>query len=476
MSRNILGLPSSDKYIDAGQDLGSIRRKTFIKYPNRGMSLTGIISLLQGESLSHVTLSWFEDYFRYLGSTTRGTNPITKTAPSTGDADDGTVADAASLGNIATSNYIKVNSVLDYRIGQIVAFDPSGTNAQFRVTAVTIGVADAEAKGYLTVTPVRALASYSASLYAAGANVNVIATAYGQGSTATSPLGTKIPLEIKNTVQILRTPMRFTREQMKTPMRFDKSGPYKLAGREKLIEHYCSMENCLLFGQRSGARRTVLNSKDSSNDVDGKEMVYTMSGILEYLKLYDAGSTGLTINGSTYAPYYHKSAVTDDADEAKRYITNSDGLMSYDRLEDWVGRANDIGARSSPERLAICGQNVIKAINKMARNESTQIISNKDSVYGMNITTISMSTGDVHFTTHPLFNKQFGMENAMFICDPSNMMIRDMCKTELRTDIQDKKSLLKEDEFLSEFSLEFRSVESNVFVKNAGTYSASAAY
>ena len=471
MATSILGLPSSDKFKTAGTDLGSIRRKTFMTYPQAGMTLTGLISLLDSESLSHVDYYHFEERFRYLGSTTRGTSPITKSAPSTGDADDGTVSDGTSLGDITTANYIKVASTEDYRVGQIVSFDTAGSNLQFQITAVTRGVSDVALLGYLTVRPVRALGEYTASKYAAGAYAPVIATAYGQGSTVGTPLGTRIPQKIQNGTQLIRTPMKFSLEAMKTPMTFDSSGPYKLEARRKIQEHFCQMEAAVLFGRRSGARRTVLNSADSANDSDGAEIVYTMSGLLEFLQLWDAGSTGLTINGSTYAPYDHKAITTDDTDPDKRFITNAAGTVNYTLLEDWVTRSNTTSARTTSDRIGICGNAAMSAINKMARNETSQILSQKDSVYGLNITTLLFPTGNLHLVTHPLFNdKMFGLNNSLLIADPTNMSIRPFFETDLRTNIQNKKSLVREDEYVTEFGLEVHNTESNVFIKNCGTY------
>jgi hypothetical protein len=473
MATSILGLPSTDKFNTAGTDLGSIRRKTFLFYPQAGMTITGLSSLLDSEPLSHVDYYFHEERFRYLGSTTRGTNPLTKTAPSTGDANDGTVADTTSVSNIATANYLKVASTADYRVGQIVSIDPAGSNLQFQITAVTVGVADASLLGYLTVRPVRAIAAYSGTDYTAGTYLPVIATAYGQGSTVGKPLGTRIPQKIGNTVQLIRTPMKFTLEQMKTPMTFDASGPYKLEARRKIQEHFCQMEAAVLFGKRSGARRTVLNSADSGNDSDGSEIVYTMSGLLEYLRLWDAGATGLTIDGSSYAPYDDHAAVTEDTDPEKRFITNSSGVVNYTLAEGWMLKANTTSARTTSDRIGICGNNVLTAFNKMARLETNQILAQKDSVYGLNITTFLFPTGNLHLVTHPLFNdKMYGLQNSLLICDPTNLSIRPLLDTDLRTEIQNKKSLVREDEYVTEFGLEVHNVESNVFIKSCGTYEA----
>ena len=471
MSTNILGIPSTDKY--SGSDLGSLRRQVFTKYPNRGMSLTGILSLVDTEKVNHVKISWFEDYFRYWGSTTRGTNPLTKTAPSTGDADDGTVATTTEVSDITASVYMKVASTVDYRLGQIVSIDPSGINLQFRVLAVTRGAASDVLKGYLTLQPVRAIASYVGTNYTAGTQLPVVASAFGQGSTVTKGLGATIPEEISNYVQLFRTPMQFTIEALKTPMRFDKSGIYAREARKKVQEHMCALEAAILFGKRSASRRTVLNSLDSSNDSDGKEILYTMSGLVELIQAYDAGSTGITVDGATYAPFAHKSAALTDDDEEKRLITNSDGLMTYDRLAEWMRRANSSSAQVTTDRLGICGQKVVMALNKMARNETSQILATKDKVFGLDMTSVLLPTGTLHLVTHPMFNSQFGMANSLLICNPSEMQLRPMIDTQLRKNIQNKKSLLREDEFVTSATLETHSIDSNVFVKNCGTYQAS---
>ncbi len=473
MASTILGLLTTDKIRAQGDYLGSRRRKVIELVQPNGFSLAGLTALVPVEALSSTELYWHETRHTLPSVVTRGTAPLTKTAPSTGDANDGTASDNTSVGSVGTSNYLKVASTVNFRVGQVITVKPTGANEQWRVIGVTRGVADEALLGYLTLRPVRALASYTAANYAAGELVAIIGDAHGQGGSSTAGLGYKRPIELKNTTQILRTRLELPYETIADgSLIYDKAGLAPSRKRQAAIEHFGMMDACMLFGKRSAnSSGYTLSASDSDMTV---EFVSTMGGVFEQMKLYDAGSTGLTINGATYAPYSHKSIITDDKDSRKRFLTG-DGTVSFDLLEDWHVRACATVARATPDRLVITSNKVMRAINKLARKSTNQDLTPTDTDYGFQVRNVVTAVGTLHFVTHPLWNdpnNTYGLQDSMLICDPTSWKLRPLIDTTFRENIQPADKLTRWDEWLTEMSMEFFGIESNVFIGNCSTFAA----
>ena len=96
MADSILGLPSSAKFAAEGDRFYNHRRKILHSYPNGSSPLTGLLSMIPEEKTNDSLFFWYEKKYVSPVALLRGTAPGTKTAPSTGDADDGTAADAGA--------------------------------------------------------------------------------------------------------------------------------------------------------------------------------------------------------------------------------------------------------------------------------------------------------------------------------------------------------------------------------------------
>lgn len=464
MADRILGLPTTDKLRNVGAYFGDHRRTVLWLCTNAGLPLAGLTSMIPGDSISDVTCTWYEKRYTTPGSTTRGTNPLTSTEPSTGDADDGTVASGTLA--VATSYYLKVNSIVDYSKGTIISLLPNGVNTQFRVTAVTSGVSDTLVNGYLKLNPVRAV-TYASGTYTAGTVVAVVGDAHGEGTSSTAGLGLKYPYPITNYAQFFRTSYSLPETTIRVPQIYNKEGPWRDRSRDAAVEHFGKIEAAVLFGRRSlSTTSPVLSASDSDMSY---ETVGTLGGLFEQMALYDAGSTGLTINGATYAPYAFKSAVTADSDPRKIVIANSAGTVSYDNLSDWFVRANTTVRRTSGDRMGITSNYVMQIINKMARQESMSELKMESTDYGFDVTTLILPTGKLHLTTHPFWNdpsNRYGLKNSLLICDPQSMRMREFYPTKKCENIQSNDSTTRKDEFRSLFTVEYDGIESNVFIQN----------
>lgn len=465
MGDTILGLPTTKKLDDAGLVFNAYRRRLLRVFPNGGCSITGLVSMLKGEEVSDPTFITYAKYWNFPETATRGTNPLTKTAPSTGDADDGTVATSTETNATSGVVYLKVATTKFFRPGVVIQV--GSNNNQYRITSVTKGVADESLLGYVTANPVRAV-TYTGTQYTAGTKVLAISTAMGEGASGTgmTPLGYLKPISWQNQTQIFRTPVTFTGSVLQQGAKFDVTGIYQDRCKDQLLEHALQMETAFLFGKRSITTRASFDS--SQEDLT----VRTTGGIIEQLTLWDAGSTGITIDGATYAPYNHQSAQTSDSDDEKRIITNSAGTFTVDSFNTWMERLYRYSTNKTRDRIAFCGSGAIKAMHTMLRKNGEFEVKLGDEAYGFGFNTIKTPFGNLHFTEHPLFTKMSNYRNSALIIDPNAHRIRPLTgrDTKLLKNRQPNDADYRKDEYLSEVGFEHLGIETSMLINNLTTY------
>jgi hypothetical protein len=467
MPIEILGLPSSDKFQALGDRFNDHRRKILHSYPNGKAPLTGILSLLPEEVTNDAIYIWYEKRYQSPKTTMRGTARLTKTAPSTGDADDGTAADTGAT-TIATTLYMKVASTQDFKIGQIVRTDTTGV--LFRVNAITRGVADPTLLGYLTVNLVRAATFGTvANDFPNGGIARIIGSAYGEGASGSNVVSTgfKRPYRIENTTQIFRDSFTFPGSVLKMGLKYDKEGPYKEKAKDTVVDHMTSIERSLLWGRRS---TTSLASYDSNQE---NLSVRTFSGIIEFLELWNAGSDGLSIDGATYAPYNFKPATTSDTDDDCRIIANASGTISVNKFNVWAERVGRYHTNKTNEKLVLIGSGALIALTELFRRNSTFQVKVGEKAYGLSVTQIITPFGTFNLVTHPLFNEDPVMTYWMLFLDVWNLKYRYLTDrdTRLLTMRQNPGDDFRKDEFLTECGLELWQPESHMLVKNVRNYS-----
>ena len=89
------------------------------------------------------------------------------------------------------------------------------------------------------------------------------------------------------------------------------------------------------------------------------------------MKLWDAGSDGLAIDGSTYAPFDKYSPATSDSDDRKRVIENTSGVITRRNWNVWSERVGRYNSNNSNEKLVLCGSTAINTMHDMFAREST---------------------------------------------------------------------------------------------------------
>lgn len=455
MPQTILGLPTTEQMLDAGLVRKSQRRGIIRAFPQGGAPLAALLAWAKNEPIGGPLHSWTEKTWIPPRCLARGTAPATSTAPTTGDADDGTaLANNASI-TTSTEIYIKVDSVGLLAVNDVIHLPKWGVTA--RIIEITRGATVGSEKGYLKVLALRAFTYLSANALEADDMIDVVGSAYSEGSTTSNGRGFRLPITVSNQTQIFRESFEFTGTALKTETEFDKTGIYREKATDAARDHFVKIEKALLFGQRS-----------TTIDAGTNREIRTMSGVLEFLKLYDAGKTGLTIDGETYAPYKHKSAVTVDTDPEKRYVLNADGKVSLDRFERWLMSINLYFNSKTSERLCLCGSNVVRTIGKLLRTQGSYTWQVGQEVMGFKFNRLVTAFGDVVFVTHPLFNENAEYRNSALFLDLWALNYRPVVDRDshVRKNIQDAKFDGREDEWLGEATLEFWTPANNLFVKN----------
>jgi hypothetical protein len=467
MAESILGLPSSKKFADESDRFYNHRRKILHIYPSGGAPLTGILSMLPEEPVNDSIHIWYEKRYKSPQAALRGTNPVTTDAPSTGDANDGTnVTNGAKA--ITTDFYFKVDTTRDLKVGQQFIIDTQ-SDLMFWITAVTRGVSAEATNGYITARLVRAATFGTiATIYAASTVIRVVGTAYGEGQSGsgTGQAAFKRPFAIQNTTQIFRDKMEFPGSVLKMGLKYDQTGPYKERAKDLVIEHMTGIERALLWGRRATVSRASFDSSQEALSVRH------MSGIVEFLELWDAGSTGLSVDGATYAPYSFKTADSADTDDTKRVITNSTGVVTVRKWNEWAERVGRYHTNRTKDKLVLCGSGAILAMADMFRHNTQMKVVEGDKMYGLDFMTLITPFGNFHFVTHPLFNEAAAYRYYALILDIWSLRFRPLLDrdTRLLKNRQNPGDDLRRDEYLTEGSLEFWAPEQHMLIKNVRYY------
>jgi len=467
MADSILGLPSSAKFAAEGDRFYNHRRQILKSYPNGSSPLTGLLSMIPEEKTNDSLFFWYEKRYVSPVALLRGTNPATSAAPSTGDADDGAVIVAGAFA-ITTDTYFKVNTIKDIKPGHILRNSVNG--ALYQVNAVTKGAATDVLLGYVKVRLIRAYTVVTvATEFAVGTRLEVVGSAYGEGQSGTGLSNTafKRPFAVQNTTQIFRDQFDFPGSVLQMGDKWDSTGAYKEKAKDTIVEHMTSIERALIWGQRSTNTRA---SYDSAQET----LTYrTMSGIVEFLQLWDAGATGLQIDGATYAPYSFKSAATLDTDDGKRVIANAAGTINPKIFNTYAERAGRYHTNKSNEKLVLCGSGALIALVDMFRGNSMFQVKYGETAYGLTLHTLTTPFGNFHFATHPLFNEHPTMRYWMLFLDIWSLKYRPLGDrdTRLLKNRQNNGDDFRRDEYLTESGIEFWFPENNLLIQNVQSYS-----
>lgn len=242
-----------------------------------------------------------------------------------------------------------------------------------------------------------------------------IGNVFAEGTGA--PIATtRNPTKDNNYVQIFKT----TYEMTNTAKGIDNlrtGDPLKNDKKRKMFDHSISLEWAFLFGRKS--ETAGLNGKPKR----------TTAGLRQFIK------TNVTVFG--------------DGTGGRPILTEDSFSAAVMPVFNWNTGAGD-------ERLILCGNTALNALNKLARNSAGTQINHTESVkvYGMNLQRWTLPQGSFYLKTHPLLNNHPIYTASMFVLDPSSIKYRYLRDTNFKDNIQNNDSDTQKGMWLTEAGLE----------------------
>lgn len=459
----IFGLSSTADY--EAYRSKNYRRSVQYSYPKGKAPLMGLLSLMSEEYTNDPEFSHWE--YRYTLPKTLTASQGSSKGPikSAADADAG---DPITL--VADTEYIFcVDDATIFREGKVVEISLLDTSAAtHRVTGVVTAITDRS--GTPNKIKVRVLDGYTA-LTNGITNENVdrafraIGSSFAQGRSNVTGEYVKLPTKFTNLTQIFRTPFSLPRTAIKAPLDYDKSGPYKHKAKIAALDHMVDMEMALMFGKKDSYTKPI-SSGDEAVATTGEGMIQTLTGgLLYYLEQWEMAAS--PYRGAT------STAITADSDDNKRIIENTGGTIDEDTYDGYVERAFRKTNNVSNEKLVLCGNGALLALNQMWKSKTN--LNSKlpmTETYGMDIVSSVTPFGTLHYKTHPLFNEDDDWRFNMLIVDVNNIKYRPLSDsdTKLLTQRQANDADHRKDEYLTEAGFEVWFPESHMLIKNVQSY------
>jgi hypothetical protein len=295
-------------------------------------------------------------------------------------------------------------------------------------------------------------------------NIAAIGTATPEGDRANAG-GVKFPVDLYNQTQIFRTSIGpWTRNALKMGMKWDKTGVYKKAAREAQVRHSVMMELAFLFGE---FKTDMTTTKDGFTMPERK-----LGGLMWYLDQWDKGNTD---NGGlfNYRPGEADLSSVDWRDyDQKRHINLAGGNVTLEEWDELMRRLFLYNSSIGFEKLALCDTIFLHRFNQAAKKNGMVVRSynEKDTTYGMQITTYETENGIIHFKTTPVFNENPMFQSSAMIVDLGSMAYRPYqdSDTTLLKNRQPNDADYRLDEWMTEAGLEIEFPERSMYIENLG--------
>lgn len=459
---------TSDVATHAAQNM---RRQIFYTTPGGSAPLAGLLSLVDPEETDGPEFSWFEQrYAEKVGksrshdgivlpfrnvTTASAVNPLPVTA---GQSLRVWVSINENISNWVVGERVIIHQACTGTGSPKTYVDLSGT-----INALGSGVDAANTYFDITVDTTVSLINSVSTDYV-GYTVQSMGKPQSEGSLAGDARRPVWPVNPGNYCQIFRKKFGFTRTQLAQPAFWDRNGFYDRELRDTGNAHLAEIDNALMFGTRN---KTSVTGDDGGTPSVKREM----GGILWFLQEWEKA------NGGTFTYRPNMSAATAITDDDKLIIPAPDGAFTAAQWEMIEERAFRMCQTASMEKLVIGGAGAIAAALKGYDGRITiQRSSLKDELkLEYKFTTVETRHGTLHFATHPRFTRLPGLRHSAFILDLANIKLRPLvgADTHLREEIQANDFDGRQDDFLSELSLELRNPESCMYLTNVRSVASS---
>jgi hypothetical protein len=444
------------------QRFNNARRRLAWENPTGMSPLMAFLSMIdQTEETNVPRFEGYEERFKSPRSTTVAANSVGPFVTVTGEAiaDSGTgmtIADGATF-------YLRVKVAEEFRTRDILwanALTVASGRKSRRAVITSINTED-------NTLTLRAIEDWS-GVRNTSANVNInvasIGTTSPEGDRANAG-GVKFPVDTYNQTQIFRTTIGpFTRTALKAGMKWDKTGIYKKAAKEAQVRHTIQQELSFLFGE---FKTDMVATKEGFSMPERK-----MGGLVWYLDQWDRGSIA---NGGlfNYRPGEADLTNVDWRDnDQKRHINFNGGNITMDEWDELMRRLFLFNSSSGFEKLGICDTNFLHNFNSFAKRAGLVVRSynEKDTTYGMHITSYETQAGVLHFKTSPLFNENPMFRNGCIIADLGSLTYSPLqdSDTRLLTNRQPNDADYRFDEWVTEAGLNVEFPERSMYLENLG--------
>lgn len=451
----ILGLVSGQNFQDEGWYNRTNRRRIFRDFPTGHFPLTGFLSLMETEAADSYKFGWPEKRMP-VPRTTVGTGaaPFSPTGSNTAIASPMTFTEGTVYRCVvADANQFMPNQQIYFdelplssgtgSIQGLVTAIIDNTHVEFRIIETQAGV----------LNTANLITGGTAG--PCGAKVIVIGNANAEGGRSGSGRFYP-PIDAENFTQIFRNAFEFTATALKIPAEFSETGIYAESAEDALRDHMVEMEMAFLFGKRG---IQIVTGEDGR-----ARPRRTTGGIIWYLEQWEKAD-------SIYRGGSGAAAVTDNSDDEKRII-KTDGSLTFAEFDSYVERAFRCTNTKTFEKLVVCGNKFLGAVNNYLRSTATL---NKDfsvqKVYGNDVVTWISPWGTLHFKSHPLFNLQPNLIKDGLIVDVNRLRFRPLNDrdTTLLENRQENDVDGRKDEWLTEAGLEVNLPESHMYIRNLTT-------
>tara|TARA_R100000808_G_scaffold119_3_gene876 strand:- start:7841 stop:9256 length:1416 start_codon:yes stop_codon:yes gene_type:complete len=282
--------------------------------------------------------------------------------------------------------------------------------------------------------------------FSAGANAQVIGSAFAEGSTA--PTGWEDALyDREGYCQIFKTAMNlFSGTAMATKYR-GIADEYKRVWTEKLMEHKMDLEQAFLFGIGSANGGAAGGTADEQGVTTGP-IRYT-HGILPYAESF----------GKVYNMSYASSGYDAFLDAMEDYFAPESG--------------------NSGNKLVLASRKVITYLNKLGSgsflnnsvgaSQYSLDVANVPGAFGHQVTVVNTIYGNLHFVQEPLLRGPW--ENYAVCVDMANIAYRPLAgngisrDTFIETNIQANDEDGRRDQIITEAGLEISLPETHAILK-----------
>ena len=458
----ILGLMTTTQ-LESERALNA-RRKVFYDYPNGKFPLMGLLSLMEdAEELSDPEFGWHEERWQSARSLTAaaesGKGPFATSTAGTTAASEATIA-------LAATAYLKVVDATQFRVRDVIRIKNLYTTTATTPVQTTAWVTAVDnSTNVLTIKLMdTTLASDTGPKNSNTTNnslyVSVIGTATGEGDRSRSDGRVGEPFKLTNYTQIFRSVVGpFTGTALKMGQKYDSKPLYRKAAKDGALRHMELLEKAALYGV---ARSTTTTTIDN----DTVPVRYT-GGIEYFLNQWDKGNTP---NGGAfnYRPNGTDLSAADWRDYDEKRVLRSVGSITSGEWEELIRRMFASQSDSGFEKLVICGDKTLAAVNRWVQNKSvtTRDLKTKEESYGLQIKQVDTVHGSLMFKTHPLFKEDPSMQNTMLVVDMGDIVYHCMegRDTELLKNRQQRDADHRKDEWLTECGFEVRHPKRHMWI------------